>query len=92
VGHPESLHSLSVLLNEKETRKDDNLDQSRVPFSKRKKEFRLVYLPVSVPFHSQLLKGGEPSVLFSWLGASPSSTRVHSPRVLQVRRSGREKT
>jgi fatty acid synthase subunit beta len=57
VGHPESLHTLSVLLNEKETRKEDNVDQSRVPHSKRKKEFRLVYLPVSVPFHSQLLKG-----------------------------------
>lgn len=57
VGHPESLHTLSMLLNEKETRKEDSLDQSRIPHSKRKHEFRLVYLPVSVPFHSQLLKG-----------------------------------
>ncbi len=57
VGHPESLHRLSVLLNEKETRKEDQLDQSRVPFSKRKREFRLVYLPVSAPFHSTLLRG-----------------------------------
>jgi len=52
VGHPESLHSLAMLLKQRETSKTDNLDQSRVPYSKRKREFRALYLGVSVPFHS----------------------------------------
>lgn len=53
VGHPESLHTLVTLLHRTEAPKHLNLDQSRVPFSKRKKEFSIKYLNVSVPFHSK---------------------------------------
>ncbi|XP_049851436.1 uncharacterized protein LOC126326034 [Schistocerca gregaria] len=57
VGHPESLHQLVTVLNRVEMKvsKDERQDQSRVPYSKRKKAFTCRYLNVSVPFHwSQL--------------------------------------
>lgn len=64
VGHPESLHTLAMLLHRTETPKHQKLDQSRVPFSKRKKEFTLKYLDVSVPFHSKIhLQTAVPLVL-----------------------------
>ncbi len=49
----ESLVTLAQLLHRIETPKKANFDQSRIPFSKRKKEFSLKFLQVSVPFHSK---------------------------------------
>lgn len=63
VGHPESLHSLATLLRSTCSRQQDGLDQSRIPFSRRKKEYSLLYLSVSVPFHSHHLQDAVPLVL-----------------------------
>lgn len=55
-GPPESLYGLNVTLrNEKAP---SGLDQSRVPFSKRKLKFSNRFLPIFAPFHSHLLKNG----------------------------------
>lgn len=51
VGHPESLHSFALLLHRAEMPTKEKQSQSRVAHSKRKKEFYLRYLKVSVPFH-----------------------------------------
>jgi fatty acid synthase subunit beta, fungi type len=51
-GHPETLHTLAMLLQKLEVKRSGPSEQTRVPFSKRKHEFMLRYLPVSVPFHS----------------------------------------
>jgi len=56
VGHPESLHNLNKLLLSAETPKSKDLDQSRIPHSKRQATFGTVFLPVSAPFHSSALK------------------------------------
>jgi fatty acid synthase subunit alpha len=51
----ESLHALVTRLHRTESVKTAALEQSRVPYSKRKKEFSAKYLRASVPFHSQHL-------------------------------------
>jgi len=63
VGHPESLHSLASVLRGSCVRHQESVDQSRVPYSRRKKEYSLLYLPVSVPFHSSALREAVPLVL-----------------------------
>lgn len=55
VGHPESLFQLVTILHRAEMPPKSSLDQARVPFSKRKKEFACRFVNVSVPFHSPLV-------------------------------------
>eukprot|EP00002_Diphylleia_rotans_P033397 TRINITY_DN709_c0_g1_i3.p1 TRINITY_DN709_c0_g1~~TRINITY_DN709_c0_g1_i3.p1 ORF type:complete len:4344 (-),score=1082.54 TRINITY_DN709_c0_g1_i3:153-13184(-) len=62
-GHPESLHMLAVLLRQKEAPMNVEIDQSRIPFSKRKKPFALKYLDVSAPFHATSLLAQVPAAI-----------------------------
>jgi fatty acid synthase subunit beta len=55
VGHPESLLQLAALLHRAELPQKNNMDQNRVPFSKRKRRFLCRFLNVTVPFHHTIL-------------------------------------
>eukprot|EP01119_Soliformovum_irregulare_P010017 TRINITY_DN2425_c0_g2_i3.p1 TRINITY_DN2425_c0_g2~~TRINITY_DN2425_c0_g2_i3.p1 ORF type:complete len:3502 (-),score=1233.34 TRINITY_DN2425_c0_g2_i3:1297-11802(-) len=57
VGHPESLHNLVTLLHKMEVSTAKGVDQTKIPYSKRKKEFSVGFLGVSAPFHSQSFLG-----------------------------------
>eukprot|EP01062_Namystynia_karyoxenos_P028436 TRINITY_DN21550_c0_g1_i1.p1 TRINITY_DN21550_c0_g1~~TRINITY_DN21550_c0_g1_i1.p1 ORF type:complete len:4167 (+),score=1617.38 TRINITY_DN21550_c0_g1_i1:129-12503(+) len=59
-GPRESVHGLNVTL--RNLKGAASVDQSRVPFSKRKVAFHTQYLPSSVPFHSPYLAGAVPLV------------------------------
>ncbi|KAI8915921.1 hypothetical protein EDD86DRAFT_221808, partial [Gorgonomyces haynaldii] len=52
-GHPQSLYGLNVAL--RRLKADPAQDQTRLPFSQRKKKFSSRFLPVTVPFHSSYL-------------------------------------
>jgi len=52
-GHPVLLHKLRTLLLALQA--DPNQSQSRIPYSKRKPDFAMSFLPVSVPFHCPIL-------------------------------------
>jgi len=53
-GPPKNLHGL--LLRIRETCARDGVDQTRVPYSKRKPVINFHYLPISAPFHSSHLR------------------------------------
>ena len=55
VGHPESLFQLVTMLHRAELPPKSNVDQNRVPYSKRKRAFSARFLEVSVPFHHSTL-------------------------------------
>lgn len=63
VGHPESLHSLLMLLHRFEMPNKEKKSQSRVPHSKRKKDFYARYLNVSIPFHWKPLESALPLII-----------------------------
>ncbi len=54
-GLPRSLFGLVGAL--RTVRAEDGLDQTKVPFSKRKPVFNMRFLPISVPYHSTYLAG-----------------------------------
>lgn len=60
-GPPRSLFGLVGNLRAK--RADPSVDQTRVPFGKRKPVFSMRFLPVGVPYHSQYLEGATEKVL-----------------------------
>lgn len=80
-GGPPGLYSLVLGLRPLQAGEED---QSRVPHSKRKLKFRMRYLPVSVPFHSQRLHQAIPVILkdIERTGCSffsSSTTAAHFP-------------
>lgn len=60
-GPPLSLHGLNVRLRQIKATPD--VDQSRVPFSKRKLTFANSFLPITAPFHSTYLSSATPVIL-----------------------------
>lgn len=66
-GHPDSLHTLVELLHKTQAPLNPDgtsrVDQSRIPFSKRKREPRLTYLSVSLPFHTPLVAAAKEKAL-----------------------------
>ncbi|OUM53448.1 hypothetical protein BVG19_g2729 [[Candida] boidinii] len=60
-GPPESLYGLN--LNLRKAKAPSGLEQSRVPFSERKLKFSSRFLPISSPFHSQLLLPAKERIL-----------------------------
>ncbi|KDN47732.1 hypothetical protein K437DRAFT_273590 [Tilletiaria anomala UBC 951] len=60
-GFPRSLFGLVSSL--RTVRADDGVDQTRIPFSKRKPVFNARFLPISVPYHSSYLAGSTDLVL-----------------------------
>jgi fatty acid synthase subunit beta len=60
-GPPKSLYGLVLALRKAKVESD--VDQSKVPFSKRKPNFVVRFLPVQAPFHSSYLNGCTAQVL-----------------------------
>jgi len=60
-GSPAKLYNLLLALRPLQASPQE--DQSRVPHSQRKLTFRLRFLPVSVPFHSEGLKPAVPKIM-----------------------------
>ncbi|KAJ3372345.1 3-oxoacyl-[acyl-carrier-protein] synthase [Kappamyces sp. JEL0680] len=54
-GLPKSLYGLVLALRKAKAAPSE--DQSKIPFSKRKPQFSMRFLPVHVPFHSAYLEG-----------------------------------
>jgi len=62
-GHPQSLYAFNLSLR---PLKSEGEDQSKIPFSQRKKKFSARFLPVMIPFHSESLQGVQEEVEQDW--------------------------
>ncbi|KAK3062602.1 hypothetical protein LTS18_003723, partial [Coniosporium uncinatum] len=60
-GPPQSLHGLSLRL--RKVKAPTGLDQTRVPFTERKIRFVNRFLPITAPFHNQLLSEASKLIL-----------------------------
>nr|QOV03397.1 SpofasB [Hypomontagnella monticulosa] len=78
-GPPRSLRGLSLRLREICAR--DGLDQSRVPYSKRKPVILFQFLPVNAPFHSPYLNGAAERISARISGSWPEVTTISSLHV-----------
>lgn len=71
-GPPRSLFGLVGSL--RAVRAESGLDQSKIPFSKRKPVFNMRFMPIGVPYHSNYLEGAtEKVVKEDYQGAEPWS-------------------
>ncbi|KAK8054546.1 fatty acid synthase subunit beta, partial [Apiospora phragmitis] len=73
-GPQRSLRGLVLRL--REIRARDGLDQSRVPWSKRKPVISLVFLPVSAPFHAPYLQGAADRIVTRMSSSWPETAHV----------------
>ncbi|KAK8039551.1 hypothetical protein PG993_007962 [Apiospora rasikravindrae] len=78
-GPPRSLRGLVLRL--REVRAKDGMDQSRVPYSKRKPEIALSFLPISAPFHTPYLQVAASRVAAKMSKSWPEPARTSSLRV-----------
>lgn len=92
VGHPESLHSLLMLMHRFEMPSKDRKNQNRVAHSKRKKEFYARYLNVSIPFHWSQLESSVPKILsdIERLGIAPWRSEELNIPVYSTRQTGED--
>ncbi|KAK8107067.1 fatty acid synthase subunit beta [Apiospora kogelbergensis] len=78
-GPPRSLRGL--VLRIREIRAKDGLDQSRIPYSKRKPVISLAFLPICAPFHTPYLQGAAGKIASRIAGSWPDAAKVSSLRV-----------
>ncbi|KAI1329106.1 enoyl reductase domain of FAS1 [Xylariaceae sp. FL0255] len=78
-GPPRSLRGLILRL--KEIAAKDGVDQTRIPYSKRKPVINYQYLPISAPFHSPYLKTVEDTVSERLAGSWTEPATVNSLRI-----------
>lgn len=76
-GPPTSLAALNVRL--RRMRAPSDLDQTRVPFSKRKPTFSTSFLPISSPFHISLLSRATRAVMEDLQGVEINSSCLKIP-------------
>lgn len=62
-GPPQSLYGLNLLMRKLTGSSATPVDQSRIPFSERKKRFKTKFLPISSPFHCCYLNSAVALVL-----------------------------
>ncbi|KAK8093874.1 fatty acid synthase subunit beta [Apiospora hydei] len=70
-----------LVLRLREIRAKDGMDQSRIPYSKRKPEISLSFLPISAPFHTPYLEGAASRVAVRMANSWPEPGRTSSLRV-----------
>ncbi|ETS77641.1 hypothetical protein PFICI_09703 [Pestalotiopsis fici W106-1] len=78
-GPPKSLRGLVLRL--RQIRAKDGLDQSRVPYSKRKPVISLVFLPVNAPFHTPYLREAADRVSARMSRSWPDPARISDLRI-----------